>query len=407
MQGLQNEQDIIIKGASRTKEFLLDFIAKEFGFQPHSFKYSSHFSFRAPAPDSKNICNQLRNKGLEARLAKIYFIPELIAKAPAKYSRSRSRSTPKFGRLGRRGNSEFWHLEQIGAYVAQQITQGEGVKVLIPDTGVDYTHQELSSVFSKPDRGYNFIDDSDDPFDDNGHGTHVAGLLSGLNPGVATKCNPYSAKVLNAAGYGSEVAIVRAIEWGIDNEIDLISMSLGSSEPSQLEREVIDAAVSRGILIFAAAGNEEYGATYPAAYSGVISVAAVDSFNEHAWFSNIHKTVDLSAPGVDVLSCIPGNSYAQLSGTSMATPLAAGVGALLVSLRNSLEPEEYENLLKQSCEKLGLGEEYGKEKYGAGLVRADRTVGAGADAENRTKFGSRDEFDELKLLKKLVKLMAN
>jgi len=387
---MQNEQDIIIKGASRTKELLLDFIKREFGFHTHPFKYSAHFSFRAPAPDSKNICDQLRNKGLEARLAKTYFIPEMMI------SEKHSRNSHK-----RMSNSEFYHLEQIGAYAAQQITQGEGVRVLIPDTGVDYTHQELSLVFSKPDRGYNFVDDNDDPFDDNGHGTHVAGLLSGLNPGVATKCNPYSAKVLNAAGYGSEVAIVRAIEWGIDNNIDLISMSLGSSEPSQLEREVIDAAVSRGILIFAAAGNEEYGATYPAAYSGVISVAAVDSENEHAWFSNIHKTVDLSAPGVDVLSCIPGNSYAQLSGTSMATPLAAGVGVLLVSLKNQLGPEEYENLLKQSCEKLGLGEEYGKEKYGAGLVRADRVV------EMRKYRKNTDELDELKLLKKLVKMLVD
>jgi len=399
MQGLQEEQDIIIKGACRTKELLLDFIKREFGFHTHPFKYSAHFSFRAPAPDSKNICDQLRNKGLEARLAKTYFIPEMMISE--KYLIGRSRSAPESGRLERCGKSEFWHLEQIGAIEAQQITRGEGVRVLIPDTGVDYTHQELSLVFSKPDRGYNFVDDNDDPFDDNGHGTHVAGLLSGLNPGVATKCNPYSAKVLNAAGYGSEVAIVRAIEWGIDNNIDLISMSLGSSEPSQLEREVIDAAVSRGILIFAAAGNEEYGATYPAAYSGVISVAAVDSENEHAWFSNIHKTVDLSAPGVDVLSCIPGNSYAQLSGTSMATPLAAGVGVLLVSLKNQLGPEEYENLLKQSCEKLGLGEEYGKEKYGAGLVRADRVV------EMRKYRKNTDELDELKLLKKLVKMLVD
>ena len=404
MQGLQEEKDIIVKGASRTKEFLFDFIAKEFGFKSYSFKHSNHIAFRAPAPDSKNICNQLRNKGLEARLAKTYFIPELLL--AEKYLIGRDRSAPEFGRLGRRGKSEFWHLDQIGAYAAQQVTQGEEVKVLIPDTGVDYTHQELVSVFSKPDKGYNFVNDSDDPFDDNGHGTHVAGLLAGLNPGVATKCNPYSAKVLNAAGYGSEVAIVRAIEWGIDNEIDLISMSLGSSEPSQLEKEVIDAAVSRGILIFAAAGNEEYGATYPAAYSGVISVAAVDSENEHAWFSNIHKTVDLSAPGVDVLSCIPGNNYAQLSGTSMATPLAAGVGTLLVSLRNNLGPEEYENLLKQSCQKLGLGEEYGKEKYGAGLVRADRVVGASADRERVGRIG-KNEFDELKLLKKFVKLMVD
>jgi len=394
---MPSEQDIIVNGASKTKEFLLDFIAREFGFASYAFRHANYVSLKAPAGESGKICSYIKNKGLEARLAKTYFIPELLL--AGKYSQSRSRST-----------SEFWHLEHIGAVVAQQITRGEDIKVLIPDTGVDYTHKELSSVFSKPDKGYNFIDDNDNPFDDNGHGTHTAGLLAGINAGVATKCNPYSAKVLNAAGYGSEVGIVRAIEWGIDNKMDLISMSLGSSEPSQLEKEIIGAAVSSGILIFAAAGNSEYGASYPAAYNGVISVAAVDSNNEHAWFSNIHKTVDLSAPGVDVLSSIPGNRYARLSGTSMATPIAAGVGAMLCSLKKQLPPDEYENLLKQGCEQLGFGDEYAQEKYGAGLIRADRIVGTGAGSgtgAGRARIGSRDEFDELKLLKKLVQALVD
>jgi hypothetical protein len=268
-----------------------------------------------------------------------------------------------FNRRMKRCNapSSASHLGQIGVPQAHKVTRGAGIKVAIIDTGVDGSHSELEG---RVVGGYDFVNKHEGCNDDNGHGTHVAGLIAGESVGAAPAASLYAAKVLDARGSGNEANVAQGIDWAIENKVNLINMSLGSGYPSPLERELLKAATAKGIVVFAAAGNEGRGKSYPAAYPGVISVAAVDRNNEHAPFSNIDETVDISAPGVDIVSCVPGG-YAKHSGTSMASPLAAGVGALVASTDCSA----IEDALESSAQELG-----DKEMYGAGLVRADLAV---------------------------------
>lgn len=269
-------------------------------------------------------------------------------------------------RIGRgiRSLERPYHLEQVGVDKAHAVTRGSGQNVAIIDTGIDDSHGEIAG---KMVDGYNAIDDSASPFDGNGHGTHCAGLVAGTNVGIAPASSLYIAKALDDDGAGTEATIGLGIDWAIEKNVDIISMSLGGRYGSPLEEELIDAAVGKGIIVCAAAGNDGYGKSYPAAFEGVISVAAVDRHNEHAYFSNIDESVDVSAPGVDVLSCVPGGGYKEMSGTSMACPIAAGVVALMRAVRNGAG----ESALKEACQRLGAAEE-----YGAGLVRADKCVGA-------------------------------
>jgi hypothetical protein len=261
----------------------------------------------------------------------------------------------------RRTDTEPWHLELIGVPEAHKVTKGAGVKVAVIDTGADCSHKELAG---KVVDGYDFVNDRKGCVDDNEHGTHVSGLIAGESVGVAPEVSLYVAKVLDAQGVGNEAVIALGIDWAIGKGVNLINMSLGSRYPSPLEEELINSCEEHGIVMCAAAGNEGRGKGYPAAYDGVISVAAVDRHKEHAYFSNIDDTVDVSAPGVDIFSCVPGG-YAVLSGTSMASPIACGVAALIESTGCSA----IEDALESSAEELGAHNE-----YGAGLVQANAAV---------------------------------
>ena len=298
----------------------------------------------------------------------MYVAPASIVAIPERWI------PPVTRRYGMR--ADLYNLTNIGAPIAWQTSRGEGSSIAIIDTGADYTHAELSACFGSP-RGYNFVDDTDDPMDDNEHGTHVCGTVAGKTRGVAPDAQLFSLKVLNAEGYGSMADVLRAMEWVMeynqDNEkkICAVNLSLGSSDSNPIEARMCRELYESGVAICAAAGNEMRGPSYPAAYDGVISVAAVDRNNDHANFSNIWHTTDISAPGVDVNSCVPGG-YAAFSGTSMATPHIAGVAALAYAI--GWQPADFEKMLKQRAQNIGLGEDEHDGKYGAGLCRADRMV---------------------------------
>lgn len=271
-------------------------------------------------------------------------------------------------------SDEAWNLELVKAPQAWEVTRGAGASVAIIDTGIDYEHKDLAARFTNV-IGEDFTQ-SRGPADDHGHGTHVAGTVAGAKTGVAPEATLYAVKVLDASGYGTETAVLQGMEWAIDKKVEVINMSLGSTRPSSAERALVAVIAQRGISLACAAGNSgesEY--NYPASYEGATSVAAVTREKRRAPFSTYNDQVDLAAPGVAILSCMPGDHYDALSGTSMASPHVAGAYALLASRGVS----GAEKALMTSAENLGTHDE-----YGAGLINCAQALTVTKTAQRRT-----------------------
>ncbi|MDP6293305.1 MAG: S8 family peptidase [Candidatus Woesearchaeota archaeon] len=305
----------------------------------HKLKSSKAYAFKMHALDAKLLSTCLARFPVAAAMAKSIFIP---------YTFHNKTSEPILP-----------NLKQIGVPQAHQQTRGEGTLVAILDTGIT-THRELATY----EGGKSFVGGKET--DRIGHGTHVAGTVCGQRTGVAPGARFIAGKVLNDEGTGSEVDIIRGIEWAVKQGANIISMSLGSTRDSPFERRAIEYAINKGVQVVAAAGNdgkEVY--TYPASYEGVWSSAAVDVHNHHASFSNRNDRVQLSAPGVNIVSAYLKNGYAYMSGTSMATPHVAGVLALAHSLQRP-----YRSIADTA---LPLGD---VKEYGHGLVQAQEVARA-------------------------------
>ena len=272
-----------------------------------------------------------------------------------------------------------WGVDRIDAEKVHSTFTGKGVKVAVIDTGVDYFHPELKANYHG---GYDFVNSDTNPMDDDGHGTHVAGIIAavdndvwfrGMVVGVAPDAELYALKVLDSDGNGWVSDINAAIDWAIENDMDVISMSLGRSTDFTSMRRLCQEAYDSGIVIVAAAGNGDGNyVSYPAAYDSVIAVTAIEQNDSIACFSNIGPEIELAAPGGSILSTYMGNQYATLSGTSMATPHVSGVVALLLSADSGLEPAEVRELLAATA--TDLGEEGKDNYYGYGLVNASAAL---------------------------------
>ena len=238
---------------------------------------------------------------------------------------------------------------------------GQGLRVAIIDTGIDYTHPDLGNGFGSGHKvigGYDFVNNDADPMDDNGHGTHVAGIVAanGGVVGVAPGANLLAYKALDAGGSGSWSNVIAAVERAVDPDgnpatpdaVDVINMSLtGPGNPDDALSQAVDQAVNQGVVVVVAAGNA--GPKYetmgtPASARKALTVAASDKSDSLADFSSrgpIRDYVgllkpDLAAPGVSIRSTVPlngqwgsGDRYNTLSGTSMAAPHVAGAAALI------------------------------------------------------------------------------
>lgn len=259
---------------------------------------------------------------------------------------------------------------------------GKGVKIAILDTGIDTKHPDLhvsgGACLLSYCPTYN---------DDNGHGTHVAGIIAAKNNrigvlGVAPEASIYAVKVLNRFGEGTVSTVLAGIEWAIQNHMDIINLSLATPEGSPVLKEAIDKAYQKGILIVAATGNNGnrngIGDTveYPAKYDSVIGVSAVNKNNVRIAYSATGPAVEVAAPGEDIYSTVPvaydsdsnPDGYTWMSGTSMAAPFVSGILALYKQQYPDKTNVELRQMLRANALDLGAP---GKDNwYGYGLVQA-------------------------------------
>jgi len=265
-----------------------------------------------------------------------------------------------------------WGIEHVNAPdVHSAGFKGSGIKVAVLDTGILTSHADLQVTGGYDTTGTGSYND------DNGHGTHVAGTIAALDNtigvlGAAPSAQLYAVKVLNSAGSGTYSNIIAGIEWAINNDIDVINMSLGGSSGSTALEQACNSAYNAGILVVAAAGNEgtSAGTTecigYPAKYSSVMAVGSITSSNVRSSFSSTGSTLEIMAPGSSIYSTTYNGSYGTMSGTSMACPHVAGVAALVWSAKPSLSNVQLRSALNETANDLWND----PWRYGNGLVDA-------------------------------------
>lgn len=251
-----------------------------------------------------------------------------------------------------------WNITMVNAPTAWNGGTADTIKVAIIDTGIYLTHPDLAANIKGQ---YNAINPRKTANDDNGHGTHVAGIVAAINNtlgvvGVAPDANLYAIKVLDARGSGTLANLIKGINYAISIDVDVINMSLGFGSATEAQllplHAVIQDAVEANITVVAAAGNDPTIQTsLPGRYPEVLSVAAISQTLQLASFNSIGK-IDFTAPGVSIYSTYK-KSYATLSGTSMATPHVTGAVALILARSSSdldqdgtITPFEVEAVLK-------------------------------------------------------------
>jgi serine protease len=299
-----------------------------------------------------------------------------------------------------------WHMRQIGMPEAWKLADGNGVIVAVLDTGVAYQNRgkftllpDLKGIeFVKP---YDFVANTTNADDDHGHGSHVTGSIAQVTnngigvTGVARNVRIMPLKVLSAGGSGSVGGIADAIRYAADNGAKVINMSLGGAFPSAVLKKAVKYAYDKGVTVVCAAGNESRSKVgYPAAYPGAIAVSATQNDEAITFYSNYGKDIDIAAPGGNTRSADGGrnnpdggvlqntieignpakNDYYAYMGTSMASPHAAGVAALVVG-EGVTDPAAVEKVLQDTARK-PANQTYNRDKYGAGIIDAPAAVKA-------------------------------
>ncbi len=304
--------------------------------------------------------------------------------------------------------SSQWHLDNIGqtggtfdtdidAPEAWEIQKGSSdIIIAICDSGVDYTHPDLAdNIWNNTDeivngfdsdgngfiddiRGWDFINNDNDPMDDLWHGTRCAGIACAVSnnnlgvAGVCWNCKIMPIKMIDSEGWETDEAAANGIIYAVNNGADIISMSWGGLPSYPLTEDALNYAASNGVILIAAAGNSDSNADfYPAGFDNVISVAATDNEDKKFRHSNWGDWIDIAAPGDEIYTTTINGDYDFLSATSAATPIVAGVAGLILSRSNRLSPSEVKSII---CENV---DPYDSEYYiGTGRVNAYKALSA-------------------------------
>ena len=275
-----------------------------------------------------------------------------------------------------------WGVDRVDADVAHERGRGSGKSIAIIDSGIDSDHPDLNvttgAAFGTRCQGSGATcrrrwDD------DNGHGTHCAGIARGRNNtrgvvGTSTSGPLYAVKVLDENGSGRWGAIADGINWTANNNVKVGSLSLGGSSYSFTLHWACEDAYNRGVLLVAAAGNESGSVSYPARFGSVVAVSATTQDDTLASFSNRGERIELAAPGVGISSTLPGGGYGTKSGTSMACPHVSGAASqVLAHVDSATTNGKARTRLRETAEDLGPG---GKDsRFGYGLVDAAGALG--------------------------------
>jgi type VII secretion-associated serine protease mycosin len=271
--------------------------------------------------------------------------------------------------------SQQWALDKLRAETVWGLQRGTGQTVAVVDTGVDGTHPDLAGRLLP---GVDYVDaGGDGRTDPNGHGTHVAGIIgaiagNGLGvAGLADGASILPVRVLDADGGGWTSDVASGVTWAVDHGATVINMSLAGPDDDPILASAISYAQSHDVVVVAAAGNDRAAGDpveYPAADPGVVAVAATDSANRSASFSEEGSYVGIAAPGVSIASTYPValGSYALMSGTSMASPYAAATAALLRAAAPSLSASDVIGAMAAAADDLGPS---GRDvEFGYGLI---------------------------------------
>lgn len=277
---------------------------------------------------------------------------------------------------------EQWNLQLINVPSAWNMTTGTDVVIVaVIDTGVDFSHEDLVGIFVP---GYDFVNNDPYPQDDNGHGTHVTGIIAAITnnsrgvAGVAwgqnVKIMPL--KTLDMEGVGHSFNVAKAIVYAVDHGAKVINASFGSEIDSFILYDAVKYAYQNDVVIVCAAGNDgDYGIDYPAAYPETIAVGAVNADSERASYSDYGPELDVVAPGGNetngVLSTWLNNNYVYAAGTSMAAPHVTAIVALMIS-QGIVGVENIRSVLRRTA--TDLGPQGWDNYYGAGLVDAYNAV---------------------------------
>lgn len=310
-----------------------------------------------------------------------------------------------------------WGLAKINCPAAWDRTTGSAsVVVGVIDTGIDLNHPELAALLvagydmvdlgpaPTPPPGFHFEGDfmgrDNDPQDEVGHGTHVAGTIACASnnavgvAGVTWSCHLMPVRVLarivnnanpnDVRGIGSSADIAAGIRYAVDHGARVLSMSLGGTVDTQVERDAVAYAVAQGAVVVAAMGNgflpppngNNNQTSFPAAYPDVVAVGAIDQADQRAAFSQTGPHIDVVAPGVGVLSTVWDDGYATMSGTSMATPHVSGVAALIMSCNSALTGAQVADIIRQTARPLrdNPGDPVPNDNYGFGCVDAKAAI---------------------------------